>query len=85
MKIKSKIRFKDWCWETKNISESNKEDNSEKLSEEILGITKPSILIVEDSKDVRLYLNDLLSNEYHLYEAVNGKEGITVAQEKFRI
>lgn len=79
-KVRSDLRID--VEKPKNISESNKEDNSEKLSEEILGITKPSILIVEDSKDVRLYLNDLLSNEYHLYEAVNGKEGITVAQEK---
>jgi signal transduction histidine kinase/CheY-like chemotaxis protein len=58
------------------------EEEAEKLLEEISDITKLSILIVEDSKDVRLYLNDLLNNEYHLYEAGNGKEGITIAQQK---
>jgi signal transduction histidine kinase/ligand-binding sensor domain-containing protein/DNA-binding response OmpR family regulator len=79
-KVKSDLRID--VEKLKNISESIEEDDSEKLSEEILDITKPTILIVEDSKDVRLYLNDLLNNKYHLYEASNGKEGITIAQEK---
>ncbi len=58
-KVKSDLRID--VEKTKNISESIEEDDSEKLSEEILDITKPSILIVEDSNDVRLYLNDLLN------------------------
>ena len=28
---------------------------------------KPSILIVEDSEDVRIYLNSLLKNDYSIY------------------
>ena len=54
----------------------------ENYQKKILDITKPSILIVEDSKDVRLYLTDLLNQEYILYEASNGKEGIIFAQGK---
>lgn len=42
----------------------------------------PSILIVEDSEDVRLYLYDLLKSDYTIYQASNGKEGISIAQEK---
>ena len=79
-KVRSDLRID--VEKQKNISESNEEDDSEKLSEEILDINKPSILIVEDSKDVRLYLTDLLNQEYILYEASNGKEGIIIAQEK---
>ncbi|RPI64895.1 MAG: hybrid sensor histidine kinase/response regulator [Ignavibacteriales bacterium] len=79
-KVRSDLRID--VEKTKIISESIEEDDSEKLSEEILDITRPSILIVEDSKDVRLYLTDLLNQEYILYEASNGKEGIIIAREK---
>jgi len=79
-KVKSDLRND--VEKQKNISESIEEEDSEKPSEEILDITKPSILIVEDSNDVRLYLTDLLNQEYILYEASNGKEGIIIAQEK---
>ena len=37
---------------------------------------KPSILIVEDSEDVRIYLKGLLKNDYRLHEAENGKVGV---------
>lgn len=42
----------------------------------------PSILLVEDSADVRLYLYDLLKSDFTIYQASNGKEGISIAQEK---
>jgi DNA-binding response OmpR family regulator len=37
---------------------------------------KPAILIVEDSEDVRRYLNGLLKNDYRIFEAINGEDGI---------
>ncbi len=40
---------------------------------------KDSILIVEDSKDVRKYLSRLLKDEYQIFEAVNGTEGLITA------
>ncbi len=42
---------------------------------------KPSILIVDDSKDVRKYLSNLLETNYTISEAENGEEGIIVATE----
>lgn len=42
---------------------------------------KPSILIVEDSEDVRIYLKDLLRNDYNILEAENGIKGIETAAE----
>ncbi len=42
---------------------------------------KPTILIVEDSKDVRTYLVDLLGEQYYLIQASNGREGIKSAYE----
>ena len=44
--------------------------------------SKPSILITDDSDDVRKYLSGLLKNNYTIYEASNGGEGIKAAAEK---
>ena len=40
---------------------------------------KPVVLIVDDSDDVRKYLSSLLENNYTIYEAANGEEGIKEA------
>ena len=42
---------------------------------------KSSILIVDDSKDVRIYLNGLLKNDYKIYEANSGDDGIKKSRE----
>jgi len=42
---------------------------------------KPSILIVDDSEDVRIYLSGLLESNYKISEAENGEEGIIAATE----
>lgn len=42
---------------------------------------KPTILIVDDSMDVRSYLNELLKSEYDIIEASNGEKGIESALE----
>jgi len=38
--------------------------------------SKPTILIVEDSTDARLFLQRSLENEYHVLTAANGKEAL---------
>ena len=68
--------------ETNNPFQENNLLESEGVDEEIVINNKPSILIVEDSSDVRLYLLDLLKSDYVLFEAVNGKQGINIAKEK---
>ncbi len=42
---------------------------------------KESILVVEDSQDVRKYLISLLKEEYQIYEAENGADGLKKASE----
>ncbi len=42
---------------------------------------KYSILIVDDSEDIRKYLMGMLKNEYTIYTAANGEEGIKSAIE----
>jgi len=50
------------------------------LNSELINGNK-SILIVDDSKDVRKYLKNLLSEEYSIFEAENGENGIKKAAE----
>ncbi len=45
-------------------------------------VKKLSILIVEDSSDVRIYLTDLLKSCYNLIEAENGEAGLKIAVNK---
>jgi len=68
--------------EKSNLLEENEIQESDEVEEAQLTDSKPSILIVEDSSDVRLYLMDLLKPDYTIYEAANGKEGIDTAKEK---
>lgn len=40
---------------------------------------KPQLLIIEDNHDLRDFLKDNLSRDYHVYEAANGKAGMNTA------
>lgn len=42
----------------------------------------PSLLIVEDNEDVRLYLREILKTSYQITEAKNGLEGLEIAREQ---
>ncbi|MBK8955963.1 MAG: response regulator [Saprospiraceae bacterium] len=47
-----------------------------------IGYDKPSLLIVEDNADVRLYISSFLDPHYHLLLAKDGQEGIELAIEE---
>lgn len=72
--------------ESLNFSESNEIDFDKVIeyteTNSIIINDLPSILLVEDSQDVRLYLYDLLKSDYTIYQASNGIEGISIAKEK---
>ena len=55
------------------VENTERFDNSEKAE---------TILIVEDDHDLRAYLRNSLQNDYQIFEAVNGKEGLAQAQSK---
>ncbi|MBG0860711.1 MAG: response regulator, partial [Bacteroidales bacterium] len=40
------------------------------------------ILVIEDNADLRTFITDNLLHEYHIYEADNGKSGLSVAMAK---
>lgn len=47
--------------------------------EESYDSTKPTILVIDDSADIRLYIRGLLCEEYSVLEAANGMDGIRKA------
>lgn len=55
------------------------EETPEEAAPSAVGGTKKTILIVEDHKDIRLYLKVLFGNEYNLLMATNGQEGVDMA------
>jgi signal transduction histidine kinase/CheY-like chemotaxis protein/AraC-like DNA-binding protein len=53
----------------------------EDINEDIdLKTDKPSILIVEDNQDVRMYVKSLLLDEFNILEAHNGQNGLLKAK-----
>jgi signal transduction histidine kinase/ligand-binding sensor domain-containing protein/DNA-binding response OmpR family regulator len=42
---------------------------------------KPTLLIVDDDDELRNYINKVFSNEYTVLQAINGQEGLTLAQQ----
>jgi signal transduction histidine kinase/ligand-binding sensor domain-containing protein/DNA-binding response OmpR family regulator len=56
-------------------------EKNQKTKVETESDNKTTILVVDDSKDVREYLKGLLEDDYIVTEAENGNEGIKVAKE----
>ena len=61
------------------ISEDTRIETSEE--KETVSESQPVLLIVEDNADMRNYIRKTLSDNYHIIEAVNGKEGVEKARE----
>lgn len=40
---------------------------------------KPAVLVIDDNADIRQYLRTVLSNDYHVFTAADGQEGIRKA------
>ena len=52
------------------------------MAQSVTNEDKKTILIVEDHKDIRLYLKVLFGNEYNLLMATNGQEGVDMAMKE---
>ncbi|MFN3872461.1 MAG: two-component regulator propeller domain-containing protein [Ignavibacterium sp.] len=79
-----KIKVKEVTSETKtDVQVDQKEIDIRKVMPEkevtAKSDKKPSILIVEDSEDVRIYLTDILKRDYEVIEAENGVMGLESA------
>ena len=58
------------------IIDDSFEDEQTSISSE-----KPQILVIDDNKDIRDYLKDLLKINYHIIDAADGVEGLKLANE----
>jgi len=73
----SQVRFnEDKIEEKPDIDEESDEDEKDTITSE-----KQEILIIDDNKDIRNYLKDLLNIKYHTIEAENGLVGLNLAKE----
>lgn len=67
------------------LSDSSNEEPRERVvvrnNESEQGEQRPRILIVEDNDELRTVLRDILSDDYTVYEAVDGVEGLQMAEE----
>ena len=43
---------------------------------------KPSILVIDDNNDIRQYLRTLLKDDFYVFEASDGKEGLEIARKE---
>lgn len=55
------------------------EEEPENVLDEADTGTRPSVLVIEDNYDMRLYIRDILSTDYHVMTAKDGDEGINKA------
>lgn len=55
-------------------------ESDEKHSEKVNRPELPIVLVVEDSKDITLYIKSLLDANYNVFTAKNGKEGLEMAE-----
>ncbi len=47
-----------------------------------LQVDLPTVLVIDDNDDVRLYINDLLRDDYDVKQAANGEEGLAIAMKQ---
>src|SRR5690554_2002578 len=64
--------------ESQNVIFEN--DKEPEQFEEEGGYEQPLVLVVEDNKDIALYLKSLLKDRYKVITAKNGKEGFEIAE-----
>ena len=66
--------------EPTSASQSVQEPTSVSQSVQEPSSSKPKVLLVDDSDDFREFMNDILSENYEVVEAVNGKEAWDILQ-----
>jgi len=66
----------------KQVPETRRLENETWNTEHGTRKDAPLLLIIEDNKDMRYYLRNVLEGSYRLLEAENGKSGVTIATEK---
>jgi Signal transduction histidine kinase len=79
-RILTQNTYPDALHKDNNTSQSGKEIFSQEDEIEKDIVEKPTILIVEDNRDIRDYITSSLHKDYNVIVAENGKEGLNFAQ-----
>jgi signal transduction histidine kinase/ligand-binding sensor domain-containing protein/DNA-binding response OmpR family regulator len=61
------------------VEEAAKPDKGKELT--TLVTEKPTLLIIDDDEDLRKYVSQVFSIDFNVLQAVNGREGLTLAQQ----
>lgn len=56
--------------------------STQKMAKKESKLKRPFLLIVEDNEEVRQFIIDCFEEEYNIYQAKNGEEGLQIALEK---
>jgi CheY-like chemotaxis protein len=56
------------------------ENNKQAIIENLQGIKRKNILVVEDDPDIRFLLKDILKDEYIVYEAADGRKAVELIE-----
>lgn len=72
---------KTWSPENGTIAVQQYEEQSDEMEDGKIDSILPSILVVEDNADVSYYIGSLLTDNYNVYYAHNGEEGLVKAKE----
>lgn len=68
---------------TDHIDRYNVQDTPQKVGNlNLQNKKKQQVMIIDDNPEILSYLNDILSNDYHIIEAENGKQGLEKALEE---
>lgn len=64
----------------KDTASLTETDNNSYATKKIINENdKPMLLIIDDNNDIRDYIKEIFNNEYTVFEAADGKEGLDIA------
>lgn len=67
----------------KHISIAERDPDSPKTTPDTVGATKKAtVLVIDDSYDIREYLKEILQEDYNVLEADNGKLGLSITNKR---
>ena len=79
---KNNLYNQDLSFYDNQLMESNLIVKIDNYFEEIYSEEKASILLVEDNKELRIFMRNFLIENYNVYEAENGKEAYKIAKKE---
>ena len=80
--VKDFVYSEDISHYEKQLEKSEKIIDDDNFYEKIPSLGKSSVLLVEDNKELRVFMRKLLASDYNIYEAENGRVGLEIAMKE---